>query len=118
MEAAILRSYNRAQERAAEKVEREAKLADAPELQSGKQVVVAVIASPRWKESMYGTQAKTIYELEDGNRLWGTIPAKLISPALYDLNDLKGRTVTLSGTVEVSGDDKHFGFISRPKVIA
>jgi hypothetical protein len=113
-EAAILKCFAKDQERVGAKAALEAKLATAPKLVSGKGTFLVKIASPQYREGQFGTQVKTIYEFANGNRLWGTIPAKVLDAfsAHGDLDAVRGKIVALNGTIEAKED--HFGFISRP----
>lgn len=116
MEAAIIRSFEKSKTFAADKAAREAKLAEAPALEAGRRPLSGKVVSAKFKESQFGTQAKMLVELADGNRVWGTVPASLLVDG-YALPE-RGTEVAFTATVEVSADDNHFGFYSRPKVTA
>jgi hypothetical protein len=82
------------------------------EFQEGKLTLRGRVLSTKWKENMYGGALKMLVELEDFNRVWGTVPAALQFGGGDD--ELVGKTVEFTATVERSRDDEHFGFYSRP----
>lgn len=93
----------------AARAEREAKMAAAPKLEvaEGRQEVVGTVVSTKWVDNDFGGSLKMLVELEDGNRLWGTVPSSL-SGVLLDAK------VAFTAKLEVSDNDEHFGFFSRP----
>jgi len=113
---------------AAKLKEREATLADVPGLTEGRQDLTGVIQSVKEQESDYGWTLKMVVELEDGNRVWGTVPAAVeelangLVPQDTDHQDwddarrqvLVGGQITFTATVVPSNDDIHFGFTKRP----
>lgn len=110
-------------ERAERQAARDAALADAPAIENGRYTVTGTIISTKYQESMYGTQHKMLIELDNGNRLWGTVP-RSIEDAVWALKDsdydwiqvgeFKGTKVQFDAQVERSNDDDHFGFYKRP----
>lgn len=88
---------------------RQAALDAAPELTEGRYIIEGIVISTKWKEGyMPGEQTlKMLVEMDDLNRVWGTVPAAII--------DVELRTrVTFTAAVTRSNDDTHFGFFSRP----
>lgn len=119
--AAIEKCLVREIEFAKKKQEQAAKLADAPPLAEGRIEIEGRIVSTKYQESMYGTTLKMLVELEDGNRVWGTMPAKLEDEAWKIAQDqgknapeFRETLVRFTATVERSQDDEHFGFFKRP----
>lgn len=108
-----------------------ASLADAPPLVEGRRVIEGEVVSHKWTENRgYGSQHKMLVREADGNKVYGTVPASIdeltvnhivhpdadnFSQVEYvDGIELRGLRVRLTGTVERSKDDDHFGFFSRP----
>lgn len=87
--------------------ERDAQLLDAPALEEGRYTITGKVISTKSQESIYGTQYKMLVELENGNRVWGTIPS-----IIWDVE--RGSRVRFDAAVERSKDDDHFGFYKRP----
>lgn len=56
---------------------------------------------------------KMMVKLDDGNKVWGTIPATL-KDAVEHYRDLRGKRVAFTATFEVSKDDEHFAYYKRP----
>lgn len=90
--------------------EREAKLATAPNLTEGKQSITGKVIGKKWKSDDWGCTLKIIVELSDGNRVWGTAPAKV----LETIDEEDGVKVTFTASVIASDNDPHFGFFKRP----
>lgn len=65
------------------------------------------IISQKTKQTDFGTQFKMLVELEDGNRIYGTEPSAIASLHVGD-------KISFCAPVEVSQNDVHFGFFSRP----
>lgn len=82
-----------------------------PELAEGRYVVEGLVISTKAKDSQYGTQYKMLVELADGNRVFGTIPRSLDDQVWATRSEV---TVQFTAAVQVSKDDEHFGFFSRP----
>lgn len=91
------------------------KLEGAPALTEGKREIEGEIVSTKWHDSQYGTTPKMVVRLDDGNKLWGTIPAEIEDKAEGDLETLVGLRIFIVATVKVSDRDPHFGFFSRPR---
>lgn len=75
---------------------------------SGKNVVVGVIISKKQVSSDYGMQTKILLmatNLEGSFKLWGTLPAKLITCEVGD---------KIKFTATVTPKEQGFGFYSRP----
>lgn len=108
-----------------------AALADAPALTAGRYVIEGTVVSHKWTDDdgPYGSQHKMLVKLDDGNKVWGTVPAA-IEDAMRDswdddgtlipaqVDDLKGARVQLTATVTVSHDDPHFGYYGNPRTAA
>lgn len=95
----------------AEKAEAAAKEATRPNLTDGRQEFTGRIVG--FKHASFYTARREVFtlkmivELEDGNKVYSTVPA-----AIADAD--KGDTVKFTATLEVSRDDNHFGFCKRP----
>lgn len=100
---AVERELQYRQERQAE----EEQVASAPPLAGGRQVLRGKVLSTKTQHSQYGTTTKMLLLLDDGNRVYGSVPS-----GLYGVD--RGDRVELTGNVERSTDDQHFGFFSRP----
>ena len=99
---------------------------DRPEITEGRQVLVGTIRSVRVDDGFYGRQVKMTVVLDDGNIVFGTMPAGLSTDRdLVDTatghvygttNDMadKGDYVQFTATVTRGKDDNHFGIIKRP----
>lgn len=109
--------------------EREAELANTPPLEGGKRDLEGTVLSTKWQDGRFGSQFKMLVKLDDGNKVWGTVPTNLeqltyngdhygvdgnwvfVPAALETLVDAR---VAFTATVERSRDDEHFGFFKRP----
>lgn len=95
----------------------EAELENAPAVTAGRQEVAGTILKTKWQSSDYGETLKMLVKLENGNRLWGTVPAALQSvpdgPSSFRAVDT-GDVVGFTANVEPSKDDEHFDFYKRP----
>lgn len=119
--AAIEKCLVREIEFAKKREEQAAKLATAPALTEGRVEIQGRIVSTKYQESHYGVTLKMLVELEDGNRVWGTMPAAL-EDAAWKIAQDQGKNepnfreilVKFTATVERSKDDEHFGFYKRP----
>jgi hypothetical protein len=103
---ALLRSIERKAEWAAKKAAEVAAMADAPALAEGRYDIEGEVVSTKWQDSDYGETLKMLVKMDDGNKVWGTVPSAL------DIE--KGDRVAFSATVKKSNDDEHFGYFSRP----
>jgi hypothetical protein len=94
--------------------ESEVLLANTPPLTTNPnpQQFAGVIQSIRDVEGKFGTRTKMIVRLIDGNTVYSTVPRALNKRAT------KGAHVTFSGTLTVSNDDPHFGFVKFPTATA
>lgn len=98
--------------------DRAAKKAATPAVVSGRQEIAGTVKSHKEVDGDYGLSWKMIVEDDEGRRYYGTIPQSIFEAlsALgygYNLDELPGKRVTLTGTVKPS-DDHDFGFYSRP----
>jgi hypothetical protein len=100
----------RADEFAARKAADAEALKDVEPITEGRYEFEGEVLSTKVKFSQYGEQLKMIVRLDDGNKLWGTVPA-----ALDQSEELHGKRVRLTAEVARSDDDPHFGFFKRPK---
>jgi len=57
---------------------------------------------------------KMIVALEDGNRVWTTVPREVLNGVGYGLAELPGTKIELTATFERSDRDEHFSFGKRP----
>lgn len=84
-------------------------LADAPPLAEGRYQYEGTVVYTAVRDGGYGPVLKMIVKLDDGNKIWSTVP-----DSLYTGDVLVGQRVRLTATVERSQDDEHFGFAKRP----
>lgn len=77
----------------------------------GRVTVTGKVVHTKTVESDFGSTMKMLVVLEDGNKVWTTIPSKLFS---LDNEPIKGMTIKLTATFERSKDDEHFSFGKRP----
>lgn len=113
---AVRKSAVRDAEFAARKAAEAARLAAAPALPEGRYEVEGKVLSHKQVESDYGTSTKMLVQMDDGNKVWGTVPQ-----AIWDgldngegYDDLDGSRIRFTAQVERSNDDEHFGFYKRP----
>jgi hypothetical protein len=104
--AAIVKSAAREDEFAANKAIEDAKpKADFPS--SGERVkIIGTIVSFKDVETMYGLTVKMLVRGDCGNKFWGTVPS--------GLDAQRGDRIEFFAKCEVSKNDAHFGFFSRP----
>jgi hypothetical protein len=105
--AAVLKNRDREAEFAAKREAEAAKLADAPALAEGRYEIEGDVVSVKSGENDYGFWMKMLVKMDDGNKVYGTVPSALGSPE-------KGERVQFTAKVDRSPDDEHFGFFSRP----
>jgi hypothetical protein len=105
--AAIVKSSIKDREFAAEKAKEDNKPKAAFPSSEKRVTIVGRIASVKLQESFYGCTWKMLVIAEDGNKFWGSIPSSLDEAG-------KGDLVQFDAKCEVSNDDAHFGFFSRP----
>jgi hypothetical protein len=92
-------------------------LAKVEPLAEGRYEITGTIVSTKYVENDFGGQWKMLVKLEDGNKVYGSIPSALLGIMVAEhtyVNVEKGDTVTFTATVERSKDDDHFGFYKRP----
>lgn len=124
--AAVQRGIDRAAEREAE----QAALATAPALVVGKLDIEGEILTTKLQKSQFGATLKMLVKLDDGNKVWGSVPRELEQFTWYTrwydehgtyqetppvTKRLEGCRVAFTATVQRSNDDPHFGFFSRPR---
>jgi hypothetical protein len=78
-----------------------------PDLEEGRYKLSGVVKSTKVAFTDWGSSLKMLLELDNGNRVYGTVPSSIdeVDP---------GDRISLTGTVKRSDDDNHFGFYSRP----
>jgi hypothetical protein len=59
----------------------------------------------------FGTRLKMTVQLNDGNRVYSTVPAAWVSTVRVAMR------IIFDGTVKVCDSDPHFGFVSFPKPV-
>ena len=83
-------------------------------LTAGKQEISGTIVSHKWQESDYGSTHKMLVELDNGNRVYGTLFAAVDEACWLDeeqtVYEPKGVRVKFTAEVEPSRDDPFFGF--------
>jgi hypothetical protein len=84
----------------------------APALREGRYEMTGEILSTKWKHSTrYGAESfKMTVKLQDGNKVWGSVPAVLTE----DTHEIEGCVVIFTAEVTRSDRDEHFGFFRRP----
>ena len=92
--------------RAVEEAKRQAVLEAAEPCPTGKVEISGIVLTTKWQESMYGSTLKMLVQDDRGFKVWGSVPSKL--------ENVKGRSVSFSATVQPSEDDEKFGFFKRP----
>jgi hypothetical protein len=109
---------------AAQRAAEQAALANAPALAEGRYLIEGEIATTKWQDSIYGGALKMLVKLDNGNKVWGTVPAALSDLTYAEVDhatgkvtegiDLKGQRVRFTAQVTRSNDDEHFGYFKRP----
>lgn len=82
----------------------------------GRIQITGKVLSARVEENQYGLCYKMLVKVdtEAGSwKTWGTVPKSITDKAFFSVKDLKGCTVTFTGTVK-RADDQGFSFFSRP----
>lgn len=105
--AFIPEGFNRAQAQAVEQVARAAEQAEAGPAPEGKVTVTGTVSKVAVHENDYGYRKVMTVVLDNGARVWGTVPA-----AIYEVG--AGGTVTFTATFSRSDRDETFGFFKRP----
>lgn len=108
----------------AERKTREAEdAANAKPVPTGTVELTGQVVSVKTQDGPYGVTTKCLVR-GDGWRVWGTVPAAIISEVVNrgshadgygKVSDLTGRTLRLTATVTASDDDASFGFYKRPR---
>lgn len=81
---------------------------EVPAIKAGRYLITGEIVSTKWQDNSFGGGSlKMLVVAANGQRFWGTAPAALDG-------ELKGRMVSLTGTVKRSDKDAGFGFYARP----
>jgi len=91
---------------AAQRAAEQAELDAAEPCPTGKVEINGVVLATKWQESMYGSTLKMLVKDDRGFKVWGSVPSKL--------DNVKGRSVSFSATIQPSQDDEKFGFFKRP----
>lgn len=119
--AGVRKCMVHAAKRAEQDRKREEERATAKPVPTGKVEITGTIVSVKWKESSYGPGGayKMIVKGDDGWKVWGTAPAKIMpSERTTELAannyGLAGQRITFTATVEASDTDETFGFAKRP----
>lgn len=98
----------------AREAEIDAKHAAAGPLVAGKQEIEGTIVSHKWQESDYGSTHKMLVEMDNGNRVFGTLFAAVDEACWLDEEctqyEPKGVRVKFVAEVEPSRGDPFFGF--------
>lgn len=127
---AARRSQNREEAWEERKREEREAMAEVEPLAEGRYLIEGEVLSTKWQDNGYGGALKMLVKLDDGNKVWGTVPEALASltanrvehnnpddfhdVTFVDGIELKGQRVRLTAQVERSRDDPHFGFYKRP----
>jgi hypothetical protein len=96
----------------ARQAEAAAKAAAGIKVVPGRQVLTGEITKIAWKSNDFGGAWKITVALENGTKVWGSLPSALEPEG--DVQDLVGKTITMTATVEAGDDDPTFGFFKRP----
>lgn len=96
-------------------------------VQTGRRVITGEMVGVKEVEDNYSFTGRTLIKVtvkeESGARVYGTLPKSTFAPAdgitsqeryAAWFNGLRGRTVTMTATVEQSDRDPAFGFFKRP----
>lgn len=87
-------------------------------VEEGKRQIDGNVVRVYWKDDeYYGGSFKMIVEEANGNRLWGTAPAKLLDTYPGLESDCDGVRIQFTATVTRSDRDPHFGFFKRPSKV-
>lgn len=85
-------------------------LESAPVLVEGRQTLVGTVKSTKMQHSDYGDTRKMTVVLDNGNKVYGTVPSDLY--LAVDVDDMPGTRVSFDASVKPQED--HFGYFSRP----
>lgn len=104
--------------RAQREAQEAAQLANAPALQAGVQQIEGEIISTRWDQGYTGESVlKMLVRLDNGNKVFGTAPAKIRQHANHDENAMKGLKVSFIAEVKPKIGEDHFGYYKSPKQV-
>jgi hypothetical protein len=95
------------------KLEEAKQLEDAPLLADGRQTIEGIIVSEKYTETVYGRQHKMLVKMDDGNKVFGTMPDS-IEHAVYDTERETAVGMRIKFDAKVEPKEDHFGFYSRP----
>jgi hypothetical protein len=87
------------------------RLASVPALVAGKQSMRGIIQRIKTVDGKFGPTRKMVVLLDNGNKVYSSIPAALCA------NAIQGAPVHFCGTVTVANDDPHFGFVKFPALL-
>lgn len=105
---------NREQKKAEWAAKDAAEKAAAEVIPEGRVVITGEIISTKWYEGDYGSQLKCIIKDDRGFKVFGSVPRAIEDYAYSEEIELKGKRITLTGTVKQADDDPKFGFFKRP----
>lgn len=104
--------------RAIREAEEAAKLSTAPALQAGVQTIEGEIISTRWVQGFTGESVlKMLVLLDNGNKVFGTAPAKVRQHVNYVDDAMKGLKVSFVAEVKPKIGEDHFGYYKSPKQV-
>ena len=111
-EAALVRSFARADERAATRATENAAI-QSP-MPQGRVTISGEILSTKWQDNRFGGAWKMLVRSDAGWKVYGTIPAGISSGTEFSVRfeELAGNRVTFTATIEPK--EPAFGFFSRP----
>jgi hypothetical protein len=90
-----------------EKAQEPAPIAIPSDLLKGRHEITGVLLGTKTQESDYGLVYKMLVRDDRGFKIWGTCPDSLAEA-------YKGDKISFFATIQVSNDDKCFGFFKRP----
>jgi hypothetical protein len=107
------------------KREQDERKANAKPVPTGDGIIIeGVMVKRYWQDNDFGGALRMIVEGDDGWRVWGTLPASLMSSEQYDadgnrtgytLGADEGDRVRFTANITASDDDPSFGFCKRPR---
>ena len=104
---AVLKSLARDVEMASKKATEAAEVkGPAP---TGRVTVTGEVLSTKTVDGFYGSTLKMLLKLDNGSRVWLTVPGKAVAD--------KGNLLTVTATFEASKDDVSFAFGKRPTLV-
>lgn len=113
--AALTRRVERLRREEARRAARAEALANTPPVPEGRRTIKGVVVSTKIIDGDYGTTYKMLVQEDDGNRVFGTIPAAInTGEAWQAMQEPMKVRVRFDAKVERSERDEHFGFFSRP----